>query len=254
MSNSVQSVDRVLTLLELMADDSEGLRLSDLARAAGLAASTTHRLLTTLEQRGFAQVDPKTARWQVGRRAHIVGAAWGTARSMLAPAMPHLKRLRDATRETANMGVIEEGHVITLAQSESREIMRAISPPGGHAPVFCSGMGKAIVATWSNDQIDALLDRYGLSAATRNSLTRREDVHAEIARIRQQGYAMDNEEFVPGLRCVAAVIHGPSGDAVAAVSVSGLSIRMTEDKVARCARLVQAVAQDLSGQNLRASS
>lgn len=145
MTAIVQSVDRALILLELIAGDPDGLRLSDLARATGLAPSTTHRLLMALQQRGFIQADPGTGQWQVGRKAHVVGAAWGTARSMLAPATPQLRRLRDATRETANLGLIEGGHVITLAQSESREIMRAISPPGGHAPIFCSGMGKAIV-------------------------------------------------------------------------------------------------------------
>lgn len=247
MTSNVQSVDRALTLLELIAAEPEGRRLSDVARAAGLAVSTTHRLLTTLEQRGFVQTDSATGMWHVGRRAHAVGAAWGAARSMLAPAMPFLRQLRDASRETANLGVIEDGQVVTLAQAESREIMRAISPPGGRVPVFCSGMGKAIVATWSDDQIDRLIDRHGLVAATSRSLTRRDAVHAEIAQVRQQGYALDDEEYVPGLRCVAAVVLGPGGDAVAAVSVSGLSIRMTPDKVARCSELVRRVASDLSG-------
>ena len=158
MTTAVQSLDRALTLLELIAAEPEGHRLSDLARAAALAVSTTHRLLTTLEQRGFVQTDVATGRWHIGSRAHSVGAAWGTARNLLAPAMPYLRRLRDATRETANLGVIEDGHVITVAQAESREIMRAISPPGGHAPIFCSGMGKAIVATWEDEQIDRLVD------------------------------------------------------------------------------------------------
>lgn len=247
MTTAVQSVDRALTLLELIAADPEGRRLSDLARAADLAPSTTHRLLTALETRGFVQTDAATGLWHIGRRAHTVGAAWGTAKTLLAPAMPHLRRLRDATRETANLGVIEKGHVITIAQAESREIMRAISPPGGHAPILCSGMGKAIIATWDDDQIDALIDRYGLTPATARSLTTRDAVHRNIAMIRDQGFAMDDEEFVIGLRCVAAVIRSPSGEAAAAISVSGLAVRMTPDKVARCAELVRSLANDLSG-------
>lgn len=250
MTTAVQSVDRALTLLELISKDPEGCRLSDLARAAGLAASTTHRLLMALEQRGFAQVDASTGRWHVGRAAHSVGVTWGKARTLLAPATPFLRRLRDATRETANLGIIENGKVITIAQAESREIMRAISPPGGSAPIFCSGMGKAIIATWPDEYIDRLVDEYGFHAATSHSLTRREQLHAEIAEIRQQDYAMDNEEFVPGLRCVAAVVRGFGGDAIGAVSVSGLSIRMTEDKVARCADLVRQVAWELSGRDM----
>lgn len=248
MTTAVQSVDRALSLLELIAKDPEGTRLSDLARAAGLAPSTTHRLLMALEQRGFAQADAATGRWHIGRRAHTVGAAWGTARTLLAPAMPYLRRLRDATRETANLGVIEDGHVITVAQAESREIMRAISTPGGGTPIFCSGMGKAIVATWDDDQIDQLIDLYGLTAATARSLTTRAAVHTEIDRIRAEGTALDDEEYVIGLRCVAAVIMGPGGEAVAALSVSGLAARMTPDKVTRCAALVSNMAAEMSGQ------
>lgn len=247
MSTAVQSVDRALLLLELIAKDPEGTRLSDLARSAGLAASTTHRLLTALEQRGFAQSDAATSRWHIGRRAHTVGAAWGTARSLIAPAMPHLRRLRDATRETANIGVIENGRVITIAQAESREIMRAIATPGGGTPIFCSGMGKAIVATWEDDQVDALIDLHGLTAATARSLTTKPAVEAEITRIRSVGYALDDEEYVIGLRCVAAVILGPGGEALAALSVSGLAARMTPDKVDRCAALVMETAREMSG-------
>lgn len=247
MTTAVQSVDRALSLLELIAKDPEGRRLTDLANAAGLAPSTTHRLLTALEQRGFAQSDAATGRWHVGRRAYTVGSAWGNARTLLAPAMPHLRRLRDATRETANLGVIEDGHVITIAQAESREIMRAISTPGGGTPIFCSGMGKAIVATWDDDQINHLIDLYGLTAATAHSLTKKDTLQAEIAQIRAQGYAIDDEEYVIGLRCVAAVVTGPDGEAVAALSVSGLAARMTREKVTRCANLVIQTAADLSG-------
>ncbi|MGI3169708.1 IclR family transcriptional regulator [Pseudooceanicola sp. C21-150M6] len=252
MAASVQSLDRALTLLELVAADPEGRRLSDLARAAGLAVSTTHRLLTTLEQRGFVQTDATTARWHVGRRAHTVGAAWSTARTLLAPALPHLRRLRDATRETANLGILEGAHVVTVSQAESREIMRAISPPGGRVPILCSGMGKAIVATWDDSQIAALIDRDGLTPATAHSLTSRSAVQADISAIRARGYAIDDEEFVIGLRCVAAVIRGPGGEPVGAVSVSGLAARMTPAKVAASAEKVMQIADTLSGVSMEA--
>ena len=247
MTAAVQSVDRALSLLELIAETPDGARLSDLARAAGLAPSTTHRLLTALEQKNFVQSDAANAKWRIGRKAHVVGAAWGTARTVLAPAALQLRRLRDATRETANLGIIEDGHVLNIQQAESREIMRAISSPGGRTPIFCSGMGKAIVATWDDEQIDNLMRIYGLPRATSNSLTNPHAVRREIEWVRQKGFAMDDEEYVIGLRCVAAAIHDASGEAVAAVSVSGLAARMTEAKVARCIELVTKTAKQLSG-------
>lgn len=244
--HSVQSVDRALTLLELIAAEPDGLRLSEVARRAGLAASTAHRLLTTLEQRGFLQSDAASGHWHVGRRAHTVGAAYVLARNLIAPATPFLRRLRDATHETANLGVIEDGEVVTLNQVESREIMRAISPPGGRVPVLCSGMGKAILATRPREEIDRLISRHGFRAATARSLTTQDAARAEIARIRQQGFAVDDEEFVIGLRCVAAVVWGPTAEPACAISVSGLAARMTPEKVARCGDIVKRIATELS--------
>ena len=237
-SQIVQSVDRALTLLEHIAGEPDGLRLSEAARRAGLAASTAHRLLTTLEQRGFLQSDAHSGHWHIGRRAHTVGAAYALSRNLVAPAIPFLRRLRDATHETANLGVIEDGEVVTLSQVESREIVRAISPPGGRVPVLCSGMGKAILATRPDTEIERLVRRHGFRAATSHSLTDRSATQTEIARIRKCGYAVDDEEYVIGLRCVAAV--------VCAVSVSGLAARMTPEKVARCGDIVKRIAADLS--------
>ncbi|QPM91414.1 IclR family transcriptional regulator [Pseudooceanicola algae] len=245
-NQNVQSVDRALTLLELIAAEPEGLRLSDVARRAALAPSTTHRLLTTLEQRGFLQSDAASGHWHVGRSAHRVGAAYMLSRNLVAPALPFLRRLRDATRETANLGVIEDGEVVTLSQVESREIMRAISPPGGRVPVLCSGMGKAILATRPDDEVDHMIRRHGFRAATAHSLTRPEAVQTEIGRIRAQGWALDDEEFVIGLRCVAVVVWGPEGEPACAISVSGLAARMTPEKVASCAGTLRRIAAELS--------
>lgn len=245
-TNGVQSVQRALALLERVAEAQCGARLTDLARDAGLAASTVHRLLTTLEQSGFVHADAASGRWHVGQRAFAVGTAYTKQRSFVAPALPFLRRLRDATRETANLGVIEDGEVVTLSQVESREIMRAISPPGGRVPVMCSGMGKAILATWEDAAIDRAIERHGLRALTKRSLTSPEAVHAEIANIRQRGYALDDEEFVIGLRCVAAVVWGPAGEPACAISVSGLAARMTPEKVTQTGATVQRLAAELT--------
>ena len=126
--DGVQSVVRALTLLRLMAQGEGGTRLSDLARAAGLPVSTAHRLLTTLEQQGFAQFEPAASAWHVGRETFSTGMAYGRRLSFVAPALPMLRRLRDATRETANLGILDDDHLVTVSQVESREIRRALSP------------------------------------------------------------------------------------------------------------------------------
>ena len=245
-TGTVQAVDRALALLEALAARPEGTRLSDLAREAGLAPSTTHRLLTTLERRGFAQFDAASMRWHVGRRAFAVGVAFTRWQSFIAAAMPFLRRLRDATRETANLGVLEDGEVVTVAQVESREIIRAIAAPGGRTPVMNSGMGKAIVATWPDAAIEALVARHGLRPVTARSLRTPEAVRAEIALIRRRGYAFDDEEFTPGLRCVAAVVWAPTGEPLGALSVSALSARLAPAEMPALGTRVRALARELT--------
>ncbi|HEY0212486.1 MAG TPA: IclR family transcriptional regulator [Paenirhodobacter sp.] len=231
-TGTVQAVDRALHLLETLATHPDGARLSDIARTVDLAPSTAHRLLTTLEHRGFAQFDTVKTRWHIGRKAFVVGVAYTRWQSFIAAAMPFLRRLRDASRETANLGVLDDGEVITVAQVESREIIRAISPPGGRAPVMNSGMGKAIVATWPDSAIHDLLSRHPLHPMTHHSLRTAQAVQDDIAQIRTRGYAFDNEEFTIGMRCVAAVVWSPVGDPVGALSVSALAARLSEADMA----------------------
>lgn len=244
-SGGVQSVERALSLLERLARQEEGMRLSDLAAEAGLPVSTVHRLLTTLERRRYAQSDAE-GRWHVGRAAFAVGQAYSARRSFVAPAMPFLRQIRDATRETANLGILEDAEVVTICQAESREITRAIAPPGGRTPVLASGMGKAILATWDDAAVERLMDRAGIRPVTPRGLSSREAVREEIARIRARGYAVDDEEFVPGLRCVAAVVRDPSGEAACALSISGLAARMPPARVAEFGEVVKQAAARLT--------
>jgi len=244
--NGVQSVARALSLLRLLAQEDGGSRLSDLARAAGLPVSTAHRLLTTLEQQGFAQFEPASSLWHVGRDAFTVGLAYGRRLSFVAPALPLLRRLRDATRETANLGFLDDDQLVTVSQVESREIRRALSPPGRRVPVFCSAMGKAILATWRDDEVLALADRAGLPPLTSKSLRSREAALAEIARTRARGWALDDEEFNLGMRCLAAVVWSPQGEAACAISISGAAARLTEDRLEPLGALVVQAAQELT--------
>ncbi|WP_045392684.1 IclR family transcriptional regulator [Falsirhodobacter sp. alg1] len=244
--DTVQSVDRALRLLEALAACAGGARLSDLARHVGLPPSTAHRLLTTLQRRGFVQFDNARAEWHIGQQAFAVGVSFTRWQSLVATAMPYLRRLRDMTHETSNIGVLDGAEVITVAQIESREIIRAIAAPGGRAPIMNSGMGKAMIATWPDTAIEALVARQGLRPMTSHSLRNMDQVRAEIARVRTLGHAYDNEEFTPGMRCVAAAIHGPSGEVVAGLSVSALASRLPEKELPATGEIVKGLAQELT--------
>lgn len=245
-SGSVQSVERALLLLEILGEDAEGYRLTDLAARSGLSLSTVHRLLTTLEKRQFVQFDQTDGLWHVGRKTFQVGSTFAQQRNFVAPSLPFLRRLRDQTRETANLGVAIDGRMVFLAQVESREIMRAITRVGGSTPMVNSGMGKALLATYSQADIAAIISTYGMHKLTPNSLTRAGDLKDHLTQVRRQGYAVDNEEFQMGLRCIAAPVYNQQGEAFCAISVSGLAQRLSEERVPAVGQLVAETARALT--------
>lgn len=245
-AGAVQSVDRALLLLEALGEDEEGYRLTDLSIRTGLSPSTTHRLLTTLEKRRFVEFDQSDATWHVGRQCFAIGSAFVRRRNFVAPALPFLRRLRDLTHETANLGVVEDGEVVVLTQVESREIMRAITRVGGRAPMVTSGIGKAILATYSDEEVGSIIKRYGMRRLTPKSVVRAGELRDALERVRREGYALDDEEFLTGLRCVASVVYNDRGEALAAISVSGLAARVSSERVAELGRVVRETAHELT--------
>jgi IclR family acetate operon transcriptional repressor len=243
---AVQSVDRAMLLLEALGEDEEGYRLTDLAIRTGLSPSTAHRFLTTLEKRRFVAFDQSDNMWHVGRQSFAIGSAFIRRRNFVAPALPFLRRLRDLTHETANLGVVDDGEVIVLTQVESREIMRAITKVGGRAPMVTSGIGKAILATYPDEDVIAIIQRHGMKRLTPKSVVRAGELRAALDVVRRDGYAIDDQEFLMGLRCVAAVVYNEQAEALAAISVSGLASRVPQERAPELGRLVRETARELT--------
>ena len=242
----VQSVDRALSILETLAEDDEGYRLRDLAVRTGLSASTVHRLLATLESRRFVQFDRAESKWHVGVRSFTVGASFARRRNFSAQAIPYLRKLRDLTRETANLAMVDDEFIIMLTRMESREIMRSLTQVGGRVAMVTSGVGKAVLATYSDEDVGAVIRHHGMPRLTEKSIVRPSDLFKELERIRKQGYALDDEEACMGLRCIAAVVYNDCAEPLAAISVSGMTSRMTEDRLPEIGQIVREVAGELT--------
>ncbi len=242
----VQSVDRALSILETLAEDDEGYRLSDLAVRTGLSASTVHRLLATLENRRFVQFDRAESKWHVGVRSFTVGASFARRRNFSAQAIPYLRKLRDLTRETANLAVVDDEFIIVLTRMESREIMRSLTQVGGRVAMVTSGVGKAVLATYSDEDVGAVIRHHGMPRLTEKSIVRPGDLFKELEKIRKQGFALDDEEACMGLRCIAAVVYNDCAEPLAAISVSGMTSRLTDDRLPEIGQIVREVAGELT--------
>jgi len=243
---TVQSLTRALQLLELLADDDEGYRLVDIAARSGLSSSTAHRLLTTLEQRQFVQFDRETSLWYVGVRCFSVGSAFARRRRISSLALPVMRRLRDRSNESVNLGIADLGDIVFVTQVESREVMRAIGKPGFRAPLHGTAMGQAILASMAEDDVLQYLRTYGLPKLTANTIARPSRLHETLAAVRQAGYAVDDEQNAAGLRCIAAAIRDEHGQPFGAISLVGPTQRIKSADFAPLGVTVRTAAQEIT--------
>ncbi len=186
-------------------------------------------LLSTLQHENFVRFDPERGVWMVGVQAFIVGSAFLRSRKLTEVARPIMRQLMEQSGETVNLAVEDSGEAVYIAQIECHKTMRAIARPGGRAAMHCSGVGKALLAAMSDDEVDCIVAMRGLPVATAKSIPNQAGLSAELAAIRQRGFAIDDEENAIGLRCVAAVIHDEDAKPIAAISLSGPTARIGDD-------------------------
>ncbi|WP_092714330.1 HTH-type transcriptional regulator BhcR [Rhizobium multihospitium] len=244
-ASSVQVLDRSLKLLELVAE-ADGAVLTDLADRSAMAPSTVHRLLTSLAQHGMVAHDDETGAWTIGVKAFEIGTAYLRFRKLGTISRPFLKRLMEESGETANIAIEEDGDVVFISQAESHAPMRAFFRPGRRGPIHASGIGKAILSTWADSQIEALLAGRSLQHFTDKTRDTLPKLLTDMAEIRSRGWSIDDEEHTLGMRCVAAPIFDEYGEAVAGISISGPAVRLPDDKVAALGPVVRAAAGELT--------
>jgi IclR family transcriptional regulator, acetate operon repressor len=243
----VQSLTRALSILDALAESDEGLTLTSLAKKVALPPSSAHRLLTTLQRQRFVRFDQASRSWQIGVQAFVVGNAFARTRDVATLAKPYMRRLMEESGETVNLYVLGGGEtVICMAQVQCHQTIRAISRPGGQVGMHRSAAGKAMFAHMPRQEVADIAARQGLSRATPNTIVSLRKLHAELAKTRARGFAIDDEEFAVGLRCVAAPIFDERGAAHAALSVAGPAARMLDERLAMLGRVVGAAADSVT--------
>ncbi|WP_020405624.1 IclR family transcriptional regulator [Hahella ganghwensis] len=242
----VQSLVRGLTVLERLAESSVALNLTEVAERVRLPTSTTHRLLNTLLQLGYVSQDHERGEWSVGVKAFSVGNAYLKSRDYVSAARPFMRELVLESGETCNLAIMQEGGPVFVAQIECDEMMRMVAKLGSHAPLHASGVGKSMLAGESEAEIRRLLGADELQEFTPKTITTVGSMWEELDRIRQQGFAVDNEEQSMGLRCIAANIYNEYSEVVAAISISGPVQRITEGRITELGELVCNKAESIT--------
>ncbi|MFF8828821.1 IclR family transcriptional regulator [Streptomyces sp. NPDC015131] len=211
----VKSAVRTVELLEFFARHPGTHSLAAVQEALGYPKSSLYVLLRTLVELGWVETDTTGTRYGIGVRALLMGTAYVEGDEVVALARPALDRLADETGETIHLGRLDGTGVVHLATRESRHRLRPVSRAGRRLPAHSTALGKALLATYTDDEVRALLPAT-LPALTEHTITDRERLVEELGAVREQGYAVDREENTLGLLCfgVAVPHRVPARDAV----------------------------------------
>ncbi|MGN6550915.1 MAG: HTH-type transcriptional regulator BhcR, partial [Pararhizobium sp.] len=241
----VQALDRAMGTLKVVANGN-GLSLTEIAEATGQAPATAYRALLTMQKHGVVEFDTGAQLWRIGVEAFRIGSAFLGRSSIVEQARPKMQEIMATTGETANLAIVDCGEVVFVSQVETHEPIRAFFRPGTRGPVHASGIGKALLAFFPDEALRRLLGRKMLDGFTDKTITDREALAAELASIRARGFAVDDEERTVGMRCIAAPIFNAHGEAVAGISVSGPSVRVTPARDAEYGALVRRAADAIT--------
>ncbi len=240
-SGGVQSIERVFGLLETMADNGGMMGLSQLSAASGLPLPTIHRLVRTLVGLGYLRQEA-SRQYVLGPKLIRLGESSSQMLGVWARA--HLTGLVDELGETANLAMLDGDQIVYVAQVPSRHSMRMFTEVGRRFLPHSTAVGKAILAYRPDHEVADLLGRTGMPRHTEYTLTTPRDFLAELATIRDRGYAIDESEQELGVRCVAVVV--PDAPQPMALSMSGPLTRMSDDVVERAAPVLQAAAAEIA--------
>ena len=240
--NPGNAVEKVLAVLEALADHR---RLTDIARTTGLPKSTVHRILQTLVERDFAAFDDATGYVPGPRMLGLAGRTLGELDATLG-AEPVLRRLQERYSATVHMAVLTGDEAVYVRKLEGNKPYRMVSRVGMAIPLHCTGIGKALLAGMSDRDVAALVARTGLPGRTPQTLTTVESLLADLAAVRDRGWACDMEENEQGIVCVGAAVRDHSGRMSAAISVSQLRSDPTAVALDELGPQVAAAAAEVS--------
>jgi len=246
MTKHVTAVQRAFKLLEILGQAERGLGISELAEHSGLPLGTVHRLLQTMGDLGYIEQDPDTRKYMLGLRfLQLRGQIIGRL-NLAAQAMPHLKLLMHHVNETVHLAVLNDGEVVYIDRVEGLQTQGMYTQIGKRGPLHCTALGKVLAAFAPEDVWRAAVAKHGMPAHTPATITTPEAFAAELQQVREQGYAVDNIESEPGVRCVAAPIRDYSGCVIAAVSISGPAARVNPARDKELSAAVRRTALDIS--------
>jgi len=242
---NITSLQRGLRMLQLLGQAGRGLPASDIAKLSGLPVSTVHRFLVNLETGGFLTKD-ELNNYHLGVACVSLGQAAREQLDIRKVSQPHLEQLNHSTRETVHLTVRTGLTAVYIEKLDSPEPLRIHSRIGASVPLYCTAVGKVMLAYLDSDEQEALINQMELRRFTESTVGSIQELQTELTRVKREGYACDMEEHEPHIRCIAAPIWDHNGAVNASLSVTGPAVRMSTSRLREIAPLVREAGLKIS--------
>ena len=241
-----QSLERGLRIIEATAAVGGSATLAEIARKTALPRSTAHHLLRALVDCGYLVQDGHARAYKLAPKLfRLTGRSW-TKEQVAEISMPFLDELSRRTGEGTSLAMLRDGVVTVVAKRESEGPVRVVQEVGATRPIYCSAVGKALAAWLPEQEIDSIIGRTVFEQKTAKTITTPAAFRRELARIRATGFAIDNEEHIEGIRCIATPVRDHSGEVRASLCVLGPKGRLPQRRLAELRKSLAAVAAALS--------
>jgi IclR family acetate operon transcriptional repressor len=247
--NTIQSVDRAMTLLEAIAECGGEATLTELSGRTALNISTCHHLLSTLVNWGYVAKVPGKRTYALGARILYLSNACLRQVDMPRRAQAYVDRINEITGETVHLAVLQNDNMVTLMKREARHAVRVDTGTLGKSDAaHATASGKAMLAWLPEDEMRRILGLRGMNKFTDKTITEWPALIEELRHVRRNGFALDREEFQPGVICVGAAIRDHNGAVIGAISSSAPSMRASEEHLALMREQVVGAARALSAE------
>lgn len=227
----IQAVDHALDLLEQFHGEVDELGVTELSKRLKLHKNNVFRLLATLESRNYIEQNRVTENYRLGLKTLELGQTFIKQMGLLRQSRPVLESLVKECNETTYVGILKDFHIVYLDTVETALTVRVVPRVGSRLPACCTAAGKVQLAYMTDEELDHYIPGKELKRYTPNTIVDRDEFKKHLATIAEQGYAVDNEELDVGVRCVGAPIRDYTRRIIGAVSISGPSMRFTDERV-----------------------
>ncbi|MCF6092417.1 IclR family transcriptional regulator [Microaerobacter geothermalis] len=244
----IQAVDRALRILDLFDENETELKITDISQRINLHKSTVHSLLKTLQIHGYIQQNPENGKYKLGMKLFERGSFVIYGLDVRKIAKPYLMDLSMNTGQTTHLVILDGKEGVYIDKVEGPQAVVLYSRIGRRIPVHCSAVGKALVAFRKKEEIESILKDYVYQKSTENTISNEKDFLDELEKVRQVGYAVDNQENEPDVRCIAVPIRDHSGAPIAAISMSTLVSRVDDQKLEGFIGMLMEVGNEISRQ------